>query len=166
MSQNDNYSINYDVIDMLIASRRTISTMESCTGGLLASAITDRSGASDIFSGAYVTYSNEAKIQCGVNPNVIEQYGVYSLDTAKAMADACVSAYASQIGVGITGSLGRIDPRNSDSVSGVVYYCISYEGQYLSKRIEIPNNIIERHDMKVYVINEVLAQLKKLCEAS
>ena len=63
------------VIKKLIAGRKTISTMESCTSGLIASMITDTEGASAIFPGGYVTYLNETKIFIGVEEAVIRQYG-------------------------------------------------------------------------------------------
>ena len=60
------------IIKQLIASHTTISTMESCTSGLIASLITDTEGASAIFPGGYVTYLNETKVLVGVDPSVIE----------------------------------------------------------------------------------------------
>ena len=74
------------VIKKLIAGRKTISTMESCTSGLIASMITDTEGASAIFPGGYVTYMNETKVFIGVEEAVIRQYGVYSKECARAMA--------------------------------------------------------------------------------
>ena len=61
-----------DIVKKLIDTHTTISTMESCTSGLIASMITDTEGASAIFPGGYVTYLNETKILNGVDANVIE----------------------------------------------------------------------------------------------
>ena len=74
------------IIKQLITSHTTISTMESCTSGLIASLITDTEGASAIFPGGYVTYLNETKVLVGVDPSVIEIHGVYSPECAEAMA--------------------------------------------------------------------------------
>ena len=74
------------VIKTLIEKQTTISTMESCTSGLIASMITDTEGASAIFPGGYVTYSNETKMLVGVDEQVLRQYGVYSRECAQAMA--------------------------------------------------------------------------------
>lgn len=60
------------IIKKLIKSGTTISTMESCTSGLIASMITDTEGASAIFPGGYVTYLNETKIFVGVDENIIK----------------------------------------------------------------------------------------------
>ena len=62
------------IIKKLIKSGTTISTMESCTSGLIASMITDTEGASAIFPGGYVTYLNETKIFVGVDENIIKKY--------------------------------------------------------------------------------------------
>ena len=78
------------LIKKLIATHTTISTMESCTSGLIASMITDTEGASAIFPGGYVTYLNETKIFIGVDPKVLERYGVYSKECAEAMARSCI----------------------------------------------------------------------------
>ena len=60
-----------NIIKKLIESHTTISTMESCTSGLIASMITDTEGASAIFPGGFVTYLNETKILVGVDTEII-----------------------------------------------------------------------------------------------
>lgn len=109
----------------LIDREMTITTMESVTCGQIASLITDTEGASAVLKGAFVTYSNEAKIMQGVPEAVIETYGVYSKETARAMAESCKQAYRADIGIGITGTTGNIDPNNQDSVPGEVYYAVA-----------------------------------------
>ena len=109
----------------LIDRKMTITTMESITCGQIASLITDTEGASAILKGAFVTYSNEAKIMQGVPEAMIETCGVYSKETARAMAEACKQAYRADIGIGITGTTGNIDPNNQDSVPGEVYYAVA-----------------------------------------
>lgn len=109
---------------LLIGRQLQIAAMESCTSGLVASLITDTEGASAIMRGSLVTYSNEAKLRFGVPAETIERYGVYSRETAEAMADAVRAFYGADIGIGITGSLGRPDPENADSVPGEVHFCI------------------------------------------
>ena len=103
---------------LLIQKNRTITTMESCTSGQIASLITDTEGSSAIIKGAFVTYSNEAKIMQGVPEEIIQKYGVYSLETAEEMAKACRNTYKADYGVGVTGSFGNVDPNNEDSVPG------------------------------------------------
>jgi PncC family amidohydrolase len=111
----------------LIRRGLTITTMESCTSGQIASLITDTEGSSAVLKGAFVTYSNEAKIMQGVPAAIIGTYGVYSAETAAAMAEACRAVYGADIGTGVTGSFGNADPANADSVPGEVYFAVATE---------------------------------------
>ena len=114
-----------EVIDKLIKLEKTISTMESCTGGGVANAITNIEGASEILKFSAVTYSNEYKIKMGVSSKTIDKYSVYSIEVAKEMAYN-ISKYAnSDYGVGITGKLNRVDvnnPYGKDNITFVSIY--------------------------------------------
>lgn len=94
-----------DIVHYLIENHISISTMESCTGGLLASLITDIPDASTILKFSAVTYSTEYKIKMGVAREVIDEYTVYSKETAIEMAKVISSFADSDLGVGITGRL-------------------------------------------------------------
>ena len=122
----------------LIESGRTVTTMESCTAGLVASLLTDTEGSSAILKGAFITYSNEAKVANGVPAEIIERHGVYSVETAEAMARACRNAYKADIGIGVTGTLSNADPANADSVPGEVYFAIDCRGKIRSWPLSIP----------------------------
>ena len=75
----------------------------------------------------------------GVSAAVIERYGVYSEQTAAAMAEACRAAYAAGIGVGVTGSFGNADPNNPDSVPGEVFFAVATaEGTATHRRVLPP----------------------------
>lgn len=111
----------------LIRDGLSITLMESITSGFIASLITDTEGSSAVFKGSFVTYSNEAKIKCGVPKETIERFGVYSGETAQAMALACRKEYGADIGIGITGTAQNTDTSNADSVPGEVYYAIAYK---------------------------------------
>ena len=146
----------------LIEKNRTITTMESCTSGQVASLITDTEGASAILKGAYVTYSNEGKIKCGVPKETIDTYGVYSRETAIEMARACKASYQSDYSVGVTGSMGNVDPANADSVPGKVYFAIGTpDGEILDFYRELPPQDT-RIRYKMLVAKEILAELMKL----
>ena len=108
----------------LIEAGRTITTMESCTAGQVASLITDTEGSSAVLQGAFVTYSNEAKVRQGVPADTIDTFGVYSAETAVAMSRACRDTCGADIGVGVTGTFGNVDPNNADSAPGEVYFAI------------------------------------------
>lgn len=122
---------------LLVQRGLTLSAMESCTGGLVASLLTDTEGSSAVLKGSFVTYSNEAKIMQGVPAAVIAEHGVYSLQTARAMASACRRAYGADIGIGVTGSFGNPDPANADSVPGQVFFAVELEGGAHARQIEL-----------------------------
>jgi nicotinamide-nucleotide amidase len=92
---------------LLRQSGRTIAVAESCTGGLLASRLTDIPGSSDYVIGGVVAYSNDVKIrELGVPRELIETYGAVSEPVGVAMADGIRARFAADIGVGITGIAG------------------------------------------------------------
>jgi len=102
----DDDTLESAIISMLAERRLTLATMESCTGGLLASILTDAPGSSEVFRGGLVTYSTEIKEQFGVPPQVIVEHGVVSEETAIAMATAVRGRFGSDIGIGVTGVAG------------------------------------------------------------
>lgn len=123
---------------LLIEKKMTITTMESATSGQLASLITDTEGSSAILKGAFITYCNDAKIMQGVPAEILDKYTVYSKETAEAMARACARTYDANIGIGVTGTMGNIDPANSEaSVPGQVYFAITLNGRVASCYVEI-----------------------------
>ena len=100
------------IADQMHERRTTLAVMESCTGGLMANTLTDVPGASEYFLGGYVSYSTQQKIDLGVSAEVIEEFGVVSQETAKAMAQAARQRAGADYGVGITGVAGP-DPKTA-----------------------------------------------------
>ncbi len=92
---------------MLKEKGLTIAVAESCTGGLIASRITDIGGASEYFEAGIITYSNKAKISfLSVPEEVINSYGAVSYETAKLMAEGVKNITGADIGVSVTGIAG------------------------------------------------------------
>lgn len=130
LDENSIRKAYHQLTKQFIEKKLTISTMESATSGQIASLITDTEGASSIFFGSFITYSNESKIQQGVPADIIETYGVYSKETARAMAKVCRESFATDIGIGITGTMGNPDPANpGDSIPGKVFFSIDFRGK-------------------------------------
>ncbi len=112
------------VVELLKEKRKTISTMESCTGGGVVNAITNIEGASEVLKFSAVTYSNEYKIEMGVDEKVIEKYSVYSIETAREMSKNIAEFSKSDYGVGVTGKLKRADQNNIRGKDDVVFVSI------------------------------------------
>lgn len=145
------------LVDILRKQKQTIAFMESCTGGMLASEITNIEGSSEVLKASLVTYCNEFKEKFGVNPNIIETYGVYSLETAKQMAKAACNVIDSDWSIGITGQLGRMDPNNPGAKENKVYYSAynKKENTYYDDQICVTPNQ-NRRKQKEEVVKKVI----------
>ncbi len=153
----DNDTLEAVVGNLLVEKALSLATMESCTGGLLASTITDVSGSSAYFKGGLVTYSNEAKIAYGVAPKLISDYGAVSPEVTQAMAEAVRLHFRADIGVSTTGVAGPIDME--DKPAGMAYVSIDCAK---SKRVfgsSYPGNRIQ---VKRYVTSAVFFELRKI----
>lgn len=95
------------VIEANRARGRQIAVAESCTGGLISSALTEISGSSDVFQAGYVTYSNDAKAaMLGVSQDVLDTFGAVSVATAWSMAQGALARSGADVAVAITGIAG------------------------------------------------------------
>jgi nicotinamide-nucleotide amidase len=95
------------VIEQNRAAGRRVAVAESCTGGLVAAALTEIAGSSDVFETGFVTYSNEAKMaQLGVSDEVLETFGSVSVAAAWAMAQGAINRSGADVAVAITGIAG------------------------------------------------------------
>jgi nicotinamide-nucleotide amidase len=92
---------------LLVEKELTLTTAESCTGGMIAVAITDRAGSSNIFDRGFITYSNDAKKeQLGVPAEIIDTFGAVSRECAEAMALGALKNSTADICVSVTGIAG------------------------------------------------------------
>jgi nicotinamide-nucleotide amidase len=125
----------------------TLATMESCTGGLLSNTITDVPGSSNYFKGGFVTYTNEAKAACGVDPELIARHGAVSTEVAADMARAARERLRSDIGIGITGVAGPDEMEGK--TAGTVFIAIDngkdtklIEGRYPPLRHQVKRRAV------------------------
>ena len=102
----DDESLEGAIGAMLRERGLTLATMESCTGGLLGSTITDVDGSSDYYLGGYVSYAAEMKVALGVDRALIDEHGVISTEVACDMARAVRENLGADFGIGITGIAG------------------------------------------------------------
>jgi|TARA_B110000211_G_scaffold212433_1_gene252076 nicotinamide-nucleotide amidase len=114
-------NLNQKLVARLKRKKLKISFAESCTGGLLSSAITSVSGSSNVFTMGFVTYSNQAKIKVlKVNKNIIKKYGAVSIQCCLAMVNNLSKVSKSKICVSVTGVAGPKGGSNQKPV-GLVY---------------------------------------------
>jgi PncC family amidohydrolase len=114
----------------------TMAAMESCTGGLLASVVTDVPGSSAYFRGSLVTYATEVKSIAGVDADLIKEHGVVSKEVSEAMAEAVRDGLDADVGIGITGVAG---PGPQDGIpAGTVYVGVAMKGITQSTEMRFP----------------------------
>ena len=105
-----------------------LATAESCTGGMIAAALTDIAGSSAVVDRGFVTYSNEAKMQMlGVSPRTLEQHGAVSEATAREMATGALAHSAADLTVAITGVAGPGGGSDAKPV-GLVHFAAARKG--------------------------------------
>lgn len=135
----DDLAIEDVVCKYLMDNNLTVSTVESCTGGMLSSRIINISGISKCFKSGYVTYSNESKIQLGVSEDTLQKYGAVSEQTAIEMATACAKKSGSDIAISTTGVAGP-DGGSEEKPVGLVYIGLYINGQTYCKKLNIVGN--------------------------
>lgn len=105
-----------------------LATAESCTGGMIAAAMTDRAGSSAVFDRGFVTYSNAAKMeQLGVSAAILDTHGAVSAETAAAMVEGTLSHSAAQIALSVTGIAGP-SGGSAEKPVGLVYIGCGVKG--------------------------------------
>lgn len=122
---------------LLIEKGITIAVSESCTGGLLSSAIIDFPGASEVFEEGCVTYSNNAKMRrLGVSKETLDNYGAVSHETAREMAAGIALTAGTDIGISTTGIAGPGGGTEEKPV-GLVYIGFYMGGQVRSRELRL-----------------------------
>ena len=152
-----------EIVKILTEQNKTVSTMESCTGGALANAITNIPGASEILKFSAVTYSNEFKMKMGVPKEIIDTYSVYSIETAIEMSKKISEFTNSNYGIGITGKLNRVDPHNlSGDDNSTVYFNIYNKDNNTNYNGSLKVTKETRKENKEEVINLIVDKLYEI----
>lgn len=125
-----------------------IATAESCTGGMIAAALTDIPGSSDVLDRGFVTYSNQAKIEMlGVDAAVIEAHGAVSEPVARAMAEGALSHSAAQLAVSVTGVAGP-GGGTAEKPVGTVHIAVARKGAATIHRKCMFSCTLNRHAIR------------------
>ena len=151
-----------EIIKELTNNHQTIATMEPCTGGALASEITNYPGASEILKFSAVTYSNEYKIKMGVDKNIIDKYSVYSPETAVSMSKAISSFANADYGIGITGKFNAQDPHNLKGADNIIFVNIYKKSTNENFLLTIKAQDVPRVQNKTLVIAKIITKLKEI----
>ena len=154
-----------EVIDVLRKRNWKLTTAESCTGGMVAVAITDIAGSSDVFERGFVTYSNLSKAEMlGVVPAIIATHGAVSSQVAKAMAEGALLYSKAQVAVAVTGVAGP-GGGSVEKPVGLVHFAVAANNALTMHR-EIKFGNLSREEIRTkardFALQLVLDQLKAL----
>lgn len=142
------------IIDKLIEKKYHLSCAESCTGGHIISSLISISGASRVINESYVTYSNESKTKIlGVPKELIEEYGVQSLEVAKSMVEGLKNVTDSNVCISVTGfTKGNVET----PVDGLCYFGIIVNNFMIVDQVQVTGNRDEiRENQKDYILNKL-----------
>lgn len=147
------------VVLTLTQSNKTLSTAESCTGGLIASSITDISGASKVYLGGFVVYSSELKRKLLKIPKEIFSFGVISREMAEEMACSVKILTGSDYSIATTGNLGPTTME--EKPSGLIYIAVANEKGTFSKELNLKGDRLENKRQAVYEALCILLEVIK-----
>jgi nicotinamide-nucleotide amidase len=151
------------LLDLCKAKKLTVATAESCTGGLVAGALSEISGSSSVLDRGFVTYSNEAKQQMlGVTASTIDVYGAVSKECAEEMARGALARAQVDLAVSITGIAGPTGATPGKPI-GLVYFCAaSRSGRVIARDRKFGD--IGRSNVRRASVIQALAMLQELVE--
>jgi nicotinamide-nucleotide amidase len=140
----------------------SVSSAESCTGGMFAAALTSVPGVSAVFDRGFVTYSDRAKTEeLGVPREIIEKYGAVSRETAVAMAKGLMKITGSRVNVSVTGIAGP-GGGSADKPVGLVHMACVFDGKEVCESIQMRN--VNRSWNRNYAVLSMLFMLLKTIE--
>jgi len=153
------------LLDLCKPKKLTIATAESCTGGLVAAALTEIAGSSAVVDRGFVTYSNEAKQQMlGVTSETLREHGAVSRQTAEAMARGAIARSGADLAVAITGIAGP-GGGSADKPVGLVHFAAAARSGALTHR-EMRYGDIGRSVVREKSVLQALAMLKEMAESA
>ena len=148
-----------ELVNKLTNKHYTISTAESCTGGLLSATIVNVSGASNVFNCGFVTYANEAKERMvHVNANTLQKFGAVSEETAQEMAIGCAKEAGAQMALSTTGIAGPSGGTPEKPV-GLIYIGCYINGETYVKECRFQGNREENRNAAVEATLELLFEM-------
>jgi nicotinamide-nucleotide amidase len=163
MSDAETQAAASTLLDVCKAKKLMVAMAESCTGGLVAGALTDIAGSSAVVDRGFVTYSNDAKQQMlGVPPMTIERYGAVSKETAEAMAKGALAHAQVDLAVSITGIAGPSGAMPGKPIGLVHFAAASRSGRLVHHDRKYGD--IGRSEVRRRSVLQALAMLQELAE--
>ena len=156
-------SLEEQVVGLLIEKECSITTVESCTAGLIGATLVNVPGVSKVFSEGYITYSNSAKIKLvNVKRETLEKYGAVSKEVAQEMVQGAASKSKVDVAISATGIAGP-DGGTPDKPVGLLYIGLWINGDVTIHEFELQGN---REENRIATVEEgfklLLEALKKL----
>ena len=143
--------------ELLVNKGLTISTAESCTGGLISATLVNYPGISAVLTHGIVTYSNEAKMQLlGVSQKTLERYGAVSEETAREMVEGLIKLTGTRVGISVTGIAGP-GGGSKDKPVGLVYTALYIDGKIQVRKLNLSGN---RQEIRNKTVTAVLQWLR------
>ena len=153
-----------NLFDLLRGRKLTLVTAESCTGGLIAAAITEIPGSSEVLERGFVTYSNAAKEgDLGVAKEILQRYGAVSEATARAMAEGALEHSLADLSVSVTGIAGP-SGGSAEKPVGLVHFAAARRGATTLHR-EIRFGDLGRAEVRRRSVLAAFALLNELLDA-
>ena len=147
------------LVKYLIEHNLTITTAESCTGGMIASTIVNVAGASWVLNEAHVTYANEAKIKIlGVKKETLDTFGAVSEETAYEMAEGAAKAADADCAIAVTGVAGP-DGGTDEKPVGTVYAGYYVKGRIVVERYNFDG---DRYEVRRQTADKTISRLYEL----
>lgn len=160
---NDIATLAAETIQALTAKGLTVATAESCTGGLIAGALTAIPGSSTVVYGGFITYANEAKIsQIGVPYALLKQHGAVSEQVAIAMAEGALGTAGTHIAIAVTGVAGP-DGGTADRPVGLVHFALASDEETKHVRKLFPK--LDRDGVRHATVVQALKMLRDAAKA-
>lgn len=157
-STEEDMTLEKSVVDLLIANDLTITTVESCTGGLVAGRLINVPGVSDVYKSGYVTYSNKAKRKIvGVKKSTLEKHGAVSHQTVKEMCLGAAFAAKADVSIATSGIAGP-DGGTPEKPVGTVFIGCNVCGEVITKEYRFTGN---REKIRSFTVSEALVLLRE-----
>ncbi len=151
-------SLARTVFDLLRSNSLTLSTAESCTGGMIAARLVDMPGISEVFKEGFITYSNKAKrSRLGVKKSTLVRYGAVSAETVREMAKGGAFFSKADICVAVSGTAGP-DGGTDEKPVGTVFVGCCIKGKIVTKECHFGG---DRNQIREQAVTEALSLIRR-----